>query len=497
MSNSTTGRPVRLRFAPSPTGFMHIGNARTALFSWLYVRRHAGKFIIRLEDTDQKRSVEGASQAIYDGLRWLGLDWDEGPDVGGPFGPYVQSERLEHYQQWANWLVDNDFAYRCTCTPERLAAVREEQRKNKQSPGYDRHCRELNIGPDAEGAVVRFKMPVDGETVVEDGLRGDITVQNNTLQDLVLLKSDGFPTYHLAVVVDDHLMEISHVTRGDDWLPTFPVHWRLYDAFGWQRPLFIHTPMILNPNGKGKLSKREPVLDSKGNKVPVLVGDFEAEGFVPEAVTNFLTNIGWSFGDDQEFFTLEETIPRFTFERMNPGGGKYPVDKLVWLSGQWIQALDPDDLTNRLLPWLRDASLDVDHDVLRRIVPHIQERIKQMPEIVDMAGFFFRDDVRPASAEDLIGKKMDAAATLEAIRRSHAALEAIGGEAFAHDMLDQTLRALADELGLKAGQLFGVLRSAVTGQSVAPPLFETLEIVGREKTLARLKTAEEMLAAGA
>ena len=482
--------PVRVRFAPSPTGYLHIGGARTALFNWLFARRHDGVFILRVEDTDRKRFVPDALDDIMAGLRWLGLQWDEGPEVGGEAGPYFQSERLELYHEWANWLIENGQAYRCTCTPERLKRVREEQQKAKQNPGYDRHCRTLNHGPDVGEHVVRFAMPLDGETVVHDLIRGDITFQNDMLEDLVLLKSDGFPTYHLANVVDDHFMRISHIMRADEWISTAPLHVQLYQALGWEMPAIAHMPVILNPSGKGKLSKRTQAFDDSGQKVLVQLREYREAGYLPEAVVNFLTNIGWSFGDDREIFTVEETIPRFSLERINPAGGKFPFDKLVWLNGQWTQRLAVDDLVERLRPWLRDAGLDVDDEVLRQVIPLIQMRIKTLPDIVEWAGFFFREEITPA-AEDLVGKKMTPESTLEALRRGHEVLS--GLDDFSPQSQESALRALAEELELKAGQLFGVVRVAVTGQHVAPPLFETLEIVGRETTLKRLAAAQTLL----
>ena len=490
MTDSPT-EGVRVRFAPSPTGYLHIGGARTALFNWLFARRHGGAFILRIEDTDRKRYMPDALQDIMDGLRWLGLNWDEGPEAGGDVGPYFQSERLELYDEWAEWLVDNEHAYRCTCTPQRLKSVREEQQKAGLKSGYDRHCRESGIGPDVgEAFVVRFRMPLDRETMVHDIIRGDITFQNETLEDLVLLKSDGFPTYHLANVVDDHFMRISHIMRADEWIPTAPLHWQLYAAFGWQMPEIAHMPVILSPSGKGKLSKRTQAFTDSGQQVLVQVREYREGGYLPEALVNFLTNIGWAFGDDREVFTVEETITRFSLERINPAGGKFPFDKLVWLNGQWMQRLEVDDLVGRLVPLLNDVGLDVDEGVLRQVVPLVQERLKTLPEIVEWAGFFFRDEVSPDPA-DLIGKKMTTESTLEVLGGSHDKLVALEG--FSADNLDAELRALAEEMGLKPGQVFGVVRVAVSAQKVAPPLFETLEIVGRETVLARLVAAQALL----
>ena len=376
--------PVRVRFAPSPTGPMHIGGVRTALFNWLFARHHGGAFILRIEDTDQKRYAADAIHLITEGLRWLGIDWDEGPEVGGEYGPYIQSERIDLYQQWADWLVEHDLAYRCYCTPERLAALREEQRARKQDPGYDRHCRTLTPEQraeyEAEGRehVIRFKMPVDGTTTVHDLLRGDITFDNHQLQDLVLLKSDGFPTYHLANVVDDHFMQISHIMRAEEWIPSAPVHRNLYDAFGWEMPQIAHLPVILNPSGRGKLSKRSAGFTEGGRKVPVLLYEFQEAGYVPEAIINFLTNVGWSFGDDREVFTVAETIERFDLGRVNPAGSSFPLEKLDWLNGVYLREMDPNRLAVLLKPVFEQAGYEVNLEMLRQAAPLLQPRIKTL-----------------------------------------------------------------------------------------------------------------------
>ncbi len=492
-------RPVRVRFAPSPTGFLHIGSARsahiggarTALFNWLFARHHGGAFILRIEDTDQKRFVPDSLDLIIDGLSWLGLNWDEGPDIGGDYGPYTQSARLVLYQEWADWLVANDKAYRCYCTPKELAGRRQQGMK-----GYDGHCRHLTAAQRAEreargdAFVVRFKMPRAGETTVHDLIHGDITVQNDTLTDLVLLKSDGFPTYHLAFVVDDHLMAISHIMRADEWIPSAPVHCRLYEAFGWEMPAIAHLPVILNPNGKGKLSKRTSGFTVDGRKVPVLVQEFREAGYLPEAVVNFLTNIGWSFGDDREVFTVEETIGRFDLSRVNPAGGKFPLDKLDWLNGVYIRDMAPEKLVEPLTQALEDAGYTVDRDILRAAIPLIQPRIQRMGDVVAKAGFFFQDTIT-FSPGDLVQKKMDTEDTrraLDAARETLAAVPDFGAAA-----LEEALRGLTKQLGLKTGQLFGMLRAAITGQTVAPPLFETMAILGRQACLQRIDAARALL----
>lgn len=496
----TDTRPVRVRFAPSPTGPLHIGGVRTALFNWLFARHHNGKFILRLEDTDQKRSVPGSAEHIMQALRWFGLDFDEGPDIGGPYGPYVQSERLAHYQQWANWLVEQGKAYPCYCSSERLKQVNEEKQKRGEQKGYDRHCRNLTAeeraAKEAEGIqpVIRFKMPLEGETVVNDLIRGHVTFENALQQDAVLLKSDGFPTYALAHIVDDHMMEISHVMRSNEWLPSLPLHWLLWDAIGWERPAYAHLPVLLNPNGKGKLSKRHSGFTQDGKQVLVLAQEFIDAGYLPEAVVNFLTNIGWSMGDDSEYFPTAESIKRFDLSRVNPADSVFPIEKLDWLNGMWIRDLPVEDLARRLRPVLEDAGFEVNMDVLLKVTPLVQTRIKTLNDVVDMAGFFFRDEfIPPQSADELIQKKMDSESTLNALEHAHDHLKV--QTIWTHDALEAAMRALAEELGLKAGQLFGLLRSAVTGQLVSPPLFETMEIVGQDEVLRRIRLATNLMSA--
>ncbi len=483
--------PVRVRFAPSPTGPLHIGGVRTALFNWLYARHTGGKFILRIEDTDQARYVPGSIELITDGLRWLGLDWDEGPEVGGEYGPYIQSERTALYRQWADWLVDQGKAYRCYCTSERLDNLRKSGVQ-----GYDLHCRTLSTEDRAaheangDSYVIRFKMPLDGQTTVHDLIRGDITVENSTLTDLVLLKSDGFPTYHLANVVDDHFMEISHILRAEEWIPTAPVHRQLYDAFGWEMPAIAHLPVILNPNGRGKLSKRTVGFTEDGRSVPVRLNEFREAGYLPEAIVNFLTNIGWSFGEDREVFSVAETIERFDLSRINPAGGKFPLEKLDWLNGVYVREMATDKLVALLGERLAAAGYRVDQAKLVELLPLIRPRVQRLDDVIEKAGFFFVDAVHP-TLNDLIQKQMDAADTQRALQEAYDLVA--GTDDFSAEGLEVALRTLSDELGLKTSQFFGLLRVALTAQQVAPPLFETMVILGREACLARIQAAQALL----
>lgn len=493
----TNNRPVRTRFAPSPTGSLHIGGLRTALFNWLFARHSGGTFILRIEDTDQKRYDPNALTTLIEALRWAGLQWDEGPEVEGAYGPYVQSQRLEHYQKWANWLVENDLAYQCFCTPERLQQVSKEKEARKEQPGYDRHCRYLTPAQLAENAgkkyVIRLKMPLDGQTVLHDLVHGDVTFENSSQQDMVLLKSDGFPTYHLAHVVDDHLMEISHVLRAVEWLPSAALHVQLWTAFGWEKPQYAHLPVLLNPNGKGKISKRNPPKDKFGNVIPVMVHDYITGGYVPGAVLNFLSNIGWNFGDEREVFSVEESIPRFDLTRINPANSAFPIEKLEWLNGVYIREMPVDELARLLRERLEEAGFEVNVETLLQVTPLVQTRIKTLNDVVEMAGFFFREEFQPASAKDLVPKKMDAAGSRDALE--HALTELTRVELWTHDHLEAAMRALAEELGLSVGQFFGVLRVAVTGQTVSTPLFESMAIIGRDEVLRRLRLAVEILTA--
>jgi len=490
--SDTPDHKVRVRFAPSPTGYLHIGGARTALFNWLFARKHNGAFILRIEDTDQKRYVEDSERDITESLKWLGLQWDEGPDVGGPHAPYRQSERAEMYQKWAEWLIDNGHAYRCNCSAERLKQVRESQQARKEKPGYDRHCRDLNLGSDVGEFVVRFKMPIDGDTTIHDLIRGDVTFSNDEIRDPVLMKSDGLPTYHLANVVDDHHMEISHIMRADEWLASAPLHAQMYQAFGWEMPKIVHLPVILSPSGKGKLSKRDQAFQDGDTQVLVQVREFKEAGYLAEAVVNFLTNIGWAFGDDTEVFTPQEAMPRFELEDINPAGGKLPYDKLEWLNGVYIREMDSAELAMQIKPYLEAEGWDVDDERLLKATPMIQERIKTLKEAVDYIGFIFRGTINLDDPEDLIQKKMDVESTLSALDAAFEVLADLPD--FAAETQEPALRQLADDKGLKAGQLFGTLRVATTAQRIAPPLFETMEILGRDVTLQRIKAARDMLA---
>ena len=483
--------PIRVRFAPSPTGRPHVGNIRTATFNWLLARHSGGSFVLRIEDTDVARKVEGALESILDGLKWLGLDWDEGPDIGGDYGPYFQSQRLPLYREAANRLIAQGDAYYCYCSSERLEAMRAEQVKGKQPPGYDRHCRDLTpeerAQKDAAGIVpvVRFKIPLEGQTRFTDLIWGDVEFENKTIDDFVLLKSDGYPTYHMANVVDDNAMKITHVIRAEEWISSTPRHILLYQALGLKPPNFVHHPMILGPD-RAKLSKRHGA---------VSILEYREQGYLPETMFNFLSLIGWSLDDKTEIMSRKELVDNFSLDRIGKTGAIFNRDKLDWMNGLYIRNLSVDDFTGRVLPFLEsglppEIKRPLDADYVKKIMPLIQERAKTLVEVAGLVDFFFTDglDYEP---ELLIVKKMTLELAVRALEASELRLEAL--KAFDHDSLEAALRPLAEELGLKAGQLFGTLRVAVTGRTVAPPLFETMSVLGKEKSLERIKSALDRL----
>lgn len=487
---------VRTRFAPSPTGSIHIGGMRQALFSWLLARRHGGQFILRIEDTDQERLIEGSIDLIYDAFDWFGLDIDEGPRQGGPYGPYVQSERLELYQKWANWLLENDHAYKAFETPEELEQIRDERRKMGLS-GYDGRARNLSDDEiaryEAEGRpfVLRFKMPREGKTRTDDIIRGITEFDNKLLADPVILKADGFPTYHLAHVIDDHFMEISHITRGVEWLPSLPIHWHLFEAFGWEKPIYAHLPLIMDAEGN-KLSKRKALALGSG-EAPVIVNDFIENGYLPEAVTNFVTNIGWNFGDNQEIFSREDTIERFDLAGVNKANGAYPIEKLDSINGHYIQALDTDELAERLRPFFEKAGYTVDMDLMKRLSPIINTRIKKLADAPDIAGFLFTDwsEHQAPDAALMIHKKSSPEQAVMILTRAIEVIEAL--DAYNHETLYNAFKALAGELEVSNSILFTPIRIGVTGQRIHPPTFETMEILGRDESVRRLQMAIDAL----
>jgi len=486
---------VRVRYAPSPTGSPHIGNIRTALFNWLFARRYGGQFIVRVEDTDQERLVKGALEDILESLRWLGIQWDEGPEVDGPYAPYIQSQRHKQgiYQHAAEQLIQGGHAYRCYCSPEFLEKVRAERRQQKVQTRYHDPCLDLTAQRRREleasntPSVVRFAMPTEGVTTVHDLIRGEVTWQNEVLEDFIIIKSDGFPTYHLANVVDDHIMEISHVLRAEEWLPSTPRHIQLYSAFGYTPPLFGHMPMILGPD-RAKLSKRH-------GSTSVL--EYRDQGYLPEALRNFMVLLGWSLDDKTEVMSLDTMVQNFSLERVSKPAAIFDIEKLKWMNGVYLRELEPQELAERMLPFLeRDLPPDllpVDQDYLRRIAPLVQERIKVLTDAPELTRYFFQPELECDPAT-LVQKGMDAPGTVAALERARDAISA--APSMAHQPLEESLRSVGAQLGLSPRQFFGALRTAVTGRTASPPLFETLEVLGRERVLARLKAAAQKLAGG-
>ena len=489
-------QPVRVRFAPSPTGRTHLGSGRTALYNYLLARQTGGQFILRIEDTDQKRYVPGAEEELMQTLHWLGLEWDEGPDIGGPYEPYRRSERKNIYREHAEWLIQHDRAYYCFCSPARLEQVRQEQIKIKVTPHYDGLCRGLSLDEavkravNGESYVIRFKMPAEGAITVCDLLRGEITVENRNLDDSVLVKSDGLALYHLAAMVDDHLMKISHVVRGSEWLSSLPLHIHLLNAFGWNSPEFVHLSVFLKPSGKGKMSKREDA-DAIKDGHSIFLGDLHELGYLPEGVRNWIALMGWSYDDHTEFFTLQDLVDKFSLNKLNPSPSAINFAKLDYFNGLHIRQLEPIDLSQRLKPYLSQAGYSVDDDMMDKITPIIQERLVTLDDVKDLAGFFFEDSVHP-DPQDLIGVKMSALELKHALEQAYDILISLPD--FLKEIAEPKLRELAEELGLSAGQLFGIIRAAVTGRKVSPPLFESMEIIGRNEVLDRLRKAIKSLA---
>lgn len=482
---------VRVRFAPSPTGDPHVGNIRSALFNWLFARKNNGIFIVRIEDTDRARFTEGSIENILDSLRWLGIDWDEGPDVGGTFSPYQQSYRLDKYHPLVQKLLDQGNAYYCHCPPERLKTLRREQEKKGEFLGYDRQCRDLtkqdreSLLNSTRSRVVRFKMPLAGETVAHDIIRGKLSWKNDLLDDFVILKSDEYPTYHLANVVDDHLMQITHVLRGEEWLSSMPRHLQIYQAFDFKPPSFGHLPMILGPD-RSKLSKRHGATS---------VLEYKDAGYLPEALVNFLALLGWSLDDKTDIIPSETLKQLFSLERITKSGAVFNQEKLNWLNGVYIRQSPKTTLARHLIPFLEKGlpskvTRPIDPSYIIKIIPLIQERLKTLADAPEMSGFFFQE-VLEYDLRNLIQKNMDADLTKLALAKS---LEVTKSTTpFTTQNLEEGLRALASELSLSGRQLFGLLRVATTGRSAAPPLFETMETLGKARCLKRLQQARALL----
>lgn len=472
---------VRTRMAPSPTGEYHVGHIATLLKNYAFAKQQDGQFVLRIEDTDQERKVDGAVERIMNVIRDYGLDWDEGPDKQGPYGPYVQSKRLDVYKEHVDTLITNDKAYYCFCTKERLDAMREQQMSNKELPKYDKHCRHLTPEEvqqnltDNKPYVVRLKVP-EGEVITfTDLIRGDISIESQNVDDQVLLKSDGFPTYHLAVVVDDHLMRITHVMRGEEWISSTPKHILLYQAFGWNAPVYAHIPVFLNPDGKGKMSKRKGTVSAQS---------FLDTGYLPEALLNFFMILGWAPKDQREILTLDEYIKEFNPAAISAKSVVFDLQKLNWLNGVYIRKLSYEELTKRIKPFLPS---DFPTAQLDQILPLVTERLVILQDIEALTEFFYRPIEHDAN--ELV-KKADAALVLEQLTTTVARLQESTWDL---SSIETVIRGLQEEHGWKKGQYFMMIRVAATGRAATPPLFETLEVLGKEQVVKRLTAAHTLV----
>lgn len=474
---------VRTRIAPSPTGDPHLGTAYVALFNYCFARKHGGQFILRIEDTDQERSNRRSEEMILESLRWLGLHWDEGPDVGGPHGPYRQSERGPIYREHVAILLDAGHAFRCFCTPERLEELRQQQRAQNLPLGYDGRCLAIPADEAARRAaagepfVVRMKVPREGECVVHDCLRGEIVFDYAQVDMQVLLKADGLPTYHLANVVDDHLMGVTHIIRGEEWISSAPKHLLLYSYFGWTAPELCHLPLLRNPD-RSKLSKR---------KNPTSLRFFERMGYLPEAMLNFLGLMAWSMPDGEEKFTLEDMVRNFDLQRISLGGPVFDMTKLSWLNGRWIREnLDIDEFARRVQAWA------LNRDYLMAIAPLTQQRVERLSDLGPLTAFFFSGLLDP-TPESLVAGKLDAGRIRTAFDAMLARIDAM--TVWSRDAVEAELRGVADELGLKLREMLKPLYVAITGRPAGVPLFDAMAILGKDISRARIRQARDALEA--
>ncbi|MSO34665.1 MAG: glutamate--tRNA ligase [Candidatus Nanopelagicaceae bacterium] len=486
MANSST-REVRTRFAPSPTGDLHVGNIRTALFAWAYARHCSGKLIFRVEDTDRERVTDEYIARAIETLKWLGIDWDEGPEVGGEHGPYLQSQRLDTYKHWADIFIKNGDAYHCYCSTDELEKRRDKQRELNQAPGYDGKCRELTSGEieafisQGRAPVVRMRMP-DGETTFNDLIRGEVSFEHKYVPDFVLMRADGSPLYTLAVAVDDVLMKITHVLRGEDLLSSTPRQIRVYQAMGVaveDFPLFAHLPFVMGQDN-AKLSKRNG---------EVSIAWYRESGFLPEAICNYLALLGWSPGDDREDISMSELVELFVLERVNSSPARFDMKKLEAINGEKIRNLTLDDFLSRALPFLlKDGVVsgkDEELTVLRQALPIIQERIARMNEVSAMLKFLFTDELS-------FDQEASAALSNEQAKAVIAkSLEVLQGvDDWSHGAIEAKLReALIDQMALKPRLAFSPVRIAVTGSHISPPLFESMELLGKQRCISRLNAA--------
>ena len=492
--SNTSKIAVRTRFAPSPTGFQHIGGFRTAFYAYLLAKKYGGQFILRIEDTDQERIVPGAVRYIIEELAWFGVtidegptpeelsklneNWDKAPALGGDFGPYVQSQRLSKYHEAAEKLIELGMAYRCDCTTERLEHERLEQMARRETPGYSGFCRGREVSKDVRH-VIRFKMPARAHVVLQDAVRGRIEWDNPPLRDPVLLKSDTFPTYHLACVVDDHEMQISHVMRGEEWLSTAPLHVLLYEALGWTAPIFAHLPVVKGSDGK-KLSKRHGA---------TLASAFREEGYLPEAVLNYVALVGWSpgEGDNQEVFTREELIKKFSLEHISEASAVFDYNKLQWMNGVYIRNLPVAEFIATVTPFLHQEEVVIPQHHLLKLAPLIQERIRTFKEAAPMLQFLV-DEKLEREWTAVFKKNMTHDLCDSILKAAQQAIDTV--TEFTESRIETALKAAAEDLKVKVGQFLPVIRIATLMKAATPPLYESLVCLGKETTLRRLREAE-------
>ncbi len=467
---------VRTRFAPSPTGYLHVGGLRTALYAYLFAKQNNGTFVLRIEDTDQSRKVEGATEKLIEALQWAGIDFDEGPAKNGSHGPYVQSERLKIYHEHAEQLLNSGKAYHCFCTTERL-----EQLRTNGATMYDRHCRNIpfdeakkRVGA-GEPNVVRMKIPDEGELKLHDEVRGDVTFAYNTIDDQVLLKTDGFPTYHLAVVVDDHTMEISHVIRGEEWLPSSPKHILLYQYFGWEIPKFAHLPLLLNAD-KSKLSKRQG---------DVAVEDYRGKGYLKEALVNFVAFLGWNPGGEREIFSLSDLVKEFSIDRVGKAGAVFNLEKLNWMNQQHIKLKTDSDLLPLIKPLLKEKGWkSLSDEYLLNVIGLMKERVVVIPDFVNACNYFYED---PASYDETSRTKNWKPESSAQIVRLTEKIKLL--ELFDALSIETALRSTAEEFKVGAGKLIHPLRLVLSGVPNGPSLFHMAEVLGKETVLRRIEKA--------
>ncbi len=490
-------KPLRVRFAPSPTGHVHLGSARTALYDYLIAKQSGGQFILRIEDTDRNRYVEGAEEELINGLHWLGIDWDEGPIKGGDCGPYRQSERKQIYLNYAKELISRGHAYYCFCSQDRLKTVREEMRRKKELPLYDGLCRNIPYAEATERAangephVIRFKTKKEGETIVNDLLRGPVKFPNNTLDDYIIVKSDGWALYHLAATVDDHLMKITHIIRGSEWLPTSPLHHQIWEAFGWNEPTWVHLSVFLKPSGKGKMSKREAAqLSNDGYSI--FLKDLEALGYLPEAVINWIALMGWSYDDKTELFTLDDLVEKFSLKKLNPSPAAINFSKLDHFNKMHIKRLSDNELAEQMKPFFDKESISASIDALAKIAPVIKERLITLDDSVTWLKFLFVDDIQ-VDPTMLVMHEKSREESFSLATEILLVIKTI--DDWSKKPIEMNVKNFMQEKSLSPKALFSFLRNAISGQRVTPPLFECMVVLGKDKSIQRLEKAANILAA--